>query len=372
MDEAAIAELIERIYDLALEPELWPQLLSRLATAFGAHASAIEQEDMSTNRGGGLVVGADPADLQTYFNYYASCNPLRLRDNIVERMKDFTPIVTIDEQTMSKPALMATEFYADFLGKIGIHSIMTIGLWSQGAQFAGVDLYRPRNRSSFTVDEAALAETLQPHLIRAFRLSRQFDESRRVGAGLEAAAQLSPYAILVVELDGRLRHANPQGERMLAEASGLSVLGGRLTATDFADAERLRALIARAVGPEKRVGGGLSIRRPGRAPLTVTAVPVGAERLSLFQAAPGAVLCVTDPEAVASASTSYLREQYGLTPAQSKVAQALLQGRTPREAAEEMGLSFFTVRAHLAQVFEKTGVRRQAELVSLLSKPPPF
>jgi len=33
-----------------------------------------------------------------------------------------------------------------------------------------------------------------------------------------------------------------------------------------------------------------------------------------------------------------------------------------------IGLSFFTVRAHLAQIFEKTGVNRQVELVSLMTR----
>jgi DNA-binding CsgD family transcriptional regulator len=47
---------------------------------------------------------------------------------------------------------------------------------------------------------------------------------------------------------------------------------------------------------------------------------------------------------------------------------ALFEGQSLRDAAETLGLSIFTVRAHLAHIFDKTGVGRQAELVALLTR----
>jgi hypothetical protein len=35
---------------------------------------------------------------------------------------------------------------------------------------------------------------------------------------------------------------------------------------------------------------------------------------------------------------------------------------------EALGVSFYTVRAHLARIFGKTGTQRQAELVALLTR----
>ena len=48
------------------------------------------------------------------------------------------------------------------------------------------------------------------------------------------------------------------------------------------------------------------------------------------------------------------------------LAALLLEGVDLREAAERLGVGLWTVRAHLQQIFEKTGTHRQAELVSLL------
>ncbi|MBX3482364.1 helix-turn-helix transcriptional regulator, partial [Phenylobacterium sp.] len=79
------------------------------------------------------------------------------------------------------------------------------------------------------------------------------------------------------------------------------------------------------------------------------------------------LVCVTDLEAPSRLSERRLREIFDLSPAEARVAAALSQGDTPREAAGRLGVSFYTVRGHLARIFEKTGVGRQAELARLLA-----
>ena len=113
----------------------------------------------------------------------------------------------------------------------------------------------------------------------------------------------------------------------------------------------------------------MALRRGGeRRPLSVVVAPSGDKTLSLFHSGPGVIVCVTDPDAAANVSEAMLSELFGLTGAQSKVAASLLEGRSARETAEALGISFFTVRAHLARIFEKTGAHRQAELVAIMTR----
>jgi DNA-binding NarL/FixJ family response regulator len=56
----------------------------------------------------------------------------------------------------------------------------------------------------------------------------------------------------------------------------------------------------------------------------------------------------------------------GLTPAEARVATLLTQGRTLAQIATEFGISRTTVAFHLRNIFQKTGTRRQAELVAVL------
>ena len=57
--------------------------------------------------------------------------------------------------------------------------------------------------------------------------------------------------------------------------------------------------------------------------------------------------------------------RFGLTDAESGVAAEILKGRPPSRRAA-VGISDTTAKTHLSNIFEKTGTRRQAELVRLL------
>jgi len=65
-------------------------------------------------------------------------------------------------------------------------------------------------------------------------------------------------------------------------------------------------------------------------------------------------------------SAEILRALYGLTPAESRLAVALARGKELKEACDECSITYTAGRAHLRSIFTKAGVRRQAELVSLL------
>lgn len=55
-----------------------------------------------------------------------------------------------------------------------------------------------------------------------------------------------------------------------------------------------------------------------------------------------------------------------LTPAETRVASSLVQGKTLAQIAVESGVSRTTVAFHMRNIFQKTGTGRQAELVAFL------
>jgi len=55
-----------------------------------------------------------------------------------------------------------------------------------------------------------------------------------------------------------------------------------------------------------------------------------------------------------------------LTPAESRLADLLLQGYEVRAAADHLRTTLETTRFHLKRVLAKTGTRRQAELMRLM------
>jgi len=62
---------------------------------------------------------------------------------------------------------------------------------------------------------------------------------------------------------------------------------------------------------------------------------------------------------------------YGLSPTQAEIALAIFSGKTARQIAAARGVAISTLRTHLAEIFLRTGVDDQRELVRLLGTIPP-
>ena len=67
---------------------------------------------------------------------------------------------------------------------------------------------------------------------------------------------------------------------------------------------------------------------------------------------------------------SLILDAHSITPAQSRVAALVLQGRSTRQIVNELAISSNTVQEHLRAVFDKFGVGSRRELVAALLSPP--
>jgi len=62
-----------------------------------------------------------------------------------------------------------------------------------------------------------------------------------------------------------------------------------------------------------------------------------------------------------------LAELYGLSPAESRLALALEQGKKMTELTDAFGVKITTLRTQLSSVLKKCEVERQSDLVRLIS-----
>jgi DNA-binding CsgD family transcriptional regulator len=61
---------------------------------------------------------------------------------------------------------------------------------------------------------------------------------------------------------------------------------------------------------------------------------------------------------------------YGLTTAETQIANALLLGRSIAQIAGERGVTAGTLRGQIKSIFRKTNTHRQSELIRLLLSVP--
>lgn len=366
-----LSELIGAAYQAAVEPELWPAVLEQTADLLGAQSAALHFQDQITGQGWGMVARLDPAAVPLYFGHFATRNPIRRKRNDVLKLghdpEAWRTAVITDEHALSKPELMRSEYYCDFLRHFGIHSLLMMGLAVEETRFASINFLRPPRRPQFDCDEIAIASRLQPHLIRAFGLGVRFSALQQMGDSLMHALDGSVHAVFLVGPTGRVFHANRTGEALLARGGGLWVSSGVLRAPLAEDSRQLLQLIGEA--STSGTGGGCAIaRRGGRRALSVIVTPLRPERLSPFSFGPTALVCASDPDLGVMAAGAPLRALFGLTQAECRIALELLAGNEPKAIASMLSLSIHTVRVHLARIMAKTETTRQAELVRVLDR----
>ncbi len=111
------------------------------------------------------------------------------------------------------------------------------------------------------------------------------------------------------------------------------------------------------------------VPRDRRRPLLLSVVPVGrraADRADLDLPV-AAMILVADPDVRPWARLDGFARAYGLTAAEGKVLDALLDGEGVDRVAECLGIGRATVKTHLNRILAKTGTARQNELIRLVA-----
>jgi DNA-binding CsgD family transcriptional regulator len=104
------------------------------------------------------------------------------------------------------------------------------------------------------------------------------------------------------------------------------------------------------------------------APAVAHIVPLRREACDIFSNAQS-IIYLTRLLKNAIVPQPILKALFDLTSAEARVAGLIAAGHTLTEIAEKLSVSVHTIRKQLKFIFEKTGVRRQADLVRLLTIP---
>jgi DNA-binding CsgD family transcriptional regulator len=162
---------------------------------------------------------------------------------------------------------------------------------------------------------------------------------------------------------------NAAASSLVSKAEGLVVDSAGLRAARSDDTARLRALIGGASETSAHralhSGGVMRVSRPdGKPPLEILVSPLHlADDWQFIERAVAAVF-VTDPS-LAPPTADVLIRLYALTPSEAKVFATIASGASAKQAADELGVSYNTLKTHLRHIFTKTDTRSQGELVRL-------
>jgi DNA-binding CsgD family transcriptional regulator len=360
---------LDQIYATALDARGWEAVMGRFADMVGGGSGFLSALDLVTGKGSVILSRCDPNLLVAYDDHYAAINPLNNVPDPSAFLRDWRATIVTDEDRLPKDEFVRTEYYNDFVLPNESHSTMMIRLGRYGSTPQVLNINRPRKRGAFDAGDLEIAARYHPHFIRAFELGRKLAAERTVDDDLAPLFSGSLHGLIVVTADATVLHANPAAESMLGDGSGLRVRGGRLT-SDRADVRRaLTFMIATAASAEdhERSGSSMALAVAGaRPPLSITVTPLPGPGHPVFRNARRAMVCLTDPARAIPVPEARLRELFGLTGVEARVALALVDGGDLPTAAARLGIAVNTAAVHLARIYDKTGVNRQVALTNLV------
>jgi DNA-binding CsgD family transcriptional regulator len=368
--EDKVLDLVGAIYDAALDGQLWPDILNRIGDAVGGPQVMFGIYDPAIGLMNLLAPRIDP-ELTRSLVDWAPRNPLLPLGIGQPPGKVFTCGDFITQEEFAD-----TAFYQEWWRPAGYDTEpLTTNLLVDGAASGIFTSYGLLNRSPFDSSQKRLFAALAQHLVRAVALQRRLyrltvaNESALIGLdGLEQG-------FLLVDAEARILFVNRLARALLDTRDGLRLEAGALSASDTDEARTLRGLIASCAGEASvATGSGGDVALPrgaGRLPLDVVVTPIQPETATAtipwtFSQHAVAVVFVSDPETKMQARVESLRDRYGFTPAEATFALEIIKGDGRQATADRLGITVGTARSHLSKIFDKTGVRHQAELVRLL------
>ena len=192
--------------------------------------------------------------------------------------------------------------------------------------------------------------------------------------GADAALDRIAVGVFLLDGDRRVLFRNRRAEQLLAEHDGLSLSHDQLL-RGFRpqQTQALRDIIDQAMAGlasgNRQGSAAVALERDsGKRALVAVACPLGKGPAAAGEPVVG--LFVTDPQWRSSDAAQAVAQLYGLSPAESRLALALVRGLRLDEIAEEFGLSRNTVSYTLKNLFRKTETDRQADLISLFIASP--
>jgi len=173
------------------------------------------------------------------------------------------------------------------------------------------------------------------------------------------------YGMLLLGEDNQVLHANHAARADLDDDHPLQLLGRELRARLPQDVARLNDALAAAQRGLRR----LVTLGERQDPFSIAVVPLGA----LSPSAPQATLLLLGKRRVCeSLSVQWFARSQALTPAETRVLEALCQGLDPREVAERHGVGLATVRTQIGSIRAKTSTESIRDLVRRVAVLPPM
>jgi len=364
-----LSSLIGTIYDCVITPERWTGVLEDIRAELGFATAVLSAYSLTNMRVGvNAASGTDVVQMtQNGVEYAADIVELW---GGVERIQQYPlgePIV--QSQAVPRDVIFGNRYYLEWALPKGLFDAVGVGLVRDRTMIGNAIF--SQHQSVGAIDDAQVTglRLLAPHIRRAVTISNLFDMKTVEAATFAATVEALTVGVVLADENSKIVHTNAAATAMLAAGDPIVVRQGRIAVQSAATTSTLQSAVAQAAKDEAVLGQkgiGIPIPRPSGDPLVIHVLPLRRSqvRSGLIQRA-AAALFVAPASAAPQLPHDALTQLYDLTPAEVRIFELICDGQTKTAISELLGIAVSTVKTHLLHVFDKTGCRRQIDLVRL-------
>lgn len=367
--------LITRIYDAVMAPEMWPQVLFDTSQFLGGKGSIIFDltDGFKTQFHHATFFSSnyDQRILKLYFKKFGKWEAndqqffehVSLNNDDIELVSD----ITVTDQFRE----LATQPSTKFLQSIGLSNRAGALLNKDQINRDRFSIQFDADHGPMTPEEGSRAKEVLPHVAKSLAMSRHFGAVvNKAKIAIEALDQLQ-VGIAITDNRGRTIHKNteltrilddnplidqtPQGRLALTQGSSQrdfnNLLGGIERHGHFGARPRKEAVIC----DQGALLGGLCVEV---SPLRGNA-EIGSGAIN------GHVIACVDTSRALAVDLAMMVGLYKLSKAEETVLKHLIDGLPNKRIADEISRSPETVNSHVKAMFAKTGCENRTQLVRL-------
>jgi DNA-binding CsgD family transcriptional regulator/PAS domain-containing protein len=354
-----ISDLIEDVYDAALEPARWNDVVVGINEFVGGRACGIISKDSISKFGvTHYYCGADPHYIKLYSETHSKFDPLT-RLPPFGQVTGIPDLVSFDEYRRGR-------FYQEWLRPQGCVDVANVVIEKSSLRSPVLISVLPNKR--MVDDEMRWRIGLVvPHVHRALMINRAIEVKTSEAAVLADTLDGLSAGIFLVDAQCRIVHTNAAGESMLCEDDFLRSIGGQLVVRDGQASRDLREVVAKGGVGTTADGGAFFLTAHDGARYVAHLLPLTSVVRNGARAPSEAIAAVfvRKVELDGQSWSGLVARAFGLTPAELRVLLAIVEVGGVPETSETLGVAETTVKTHLSRVFSKTGASRQADLVKL-------
>lgn len=374
LDSRRLMDLVGHIYETAADPQHWQEFIALLERIYPhGRITFFEHDKRAPARALKVSKNFDADDMRAYVEHYSKSSPYLAR---VDQVPVGKPLYS--EAMISNEELRKTEHFNDYVRPRGLgHYATGMMLERTPERVVALSIADHRDDDDRRAHQFRLLQMLAPHLMRAYRLHRAFAEQKATSNAAQAAFDRWTHAALILGAEGKVVSINRAAEVLLKRGDGVQLgRNGELRGIDeartraLAVAIRKCAAIAAFMKTDMRgadLDGVVLPRLAGGAPLRAMMWPLpflGDTATAEFGRA-AVLLVIFDPDRVQRTPVGWLAHQFGLTPSEQRLTEAIVNGVPLTEAAEQLGIRVSTARTRLKTIQTKTDCHRQVDLVRL-------